>query len=147
MSTIDAMIQKALEGSVGKAQKLPNMGTPHVVYKTVAVDDFVLTLQPSCRSKRTGKPIPGINKGHTQGEPSPLRLLVNPTDSGSGIGQGRTRCSSVEGAHSRNRHVDRNQADSAYTDAGQGMACPYRRFCRLGFASETPASCVSAHTV
>lgn len=73
------MIQKALEGSSGKAQKLPNMGTPHVVYKTVAVDDFVLTLQPSCRSKRTGKPIPGINKGHTQGEPSPLRLLVNPT--------------------------------------------------------------------
>ena len=81
LSTIDAMIQKALEGSVGKAQKLPNMGTPHVVYKTVAVDDFVLTLQLSCRSRRTGKPIPGINKGHTQGEPSPLRLLVNPTDS------------------------------------------------------------------
>ena len=74
------MIQEALEGSVGKAQKLPNMGTPHVVYKTVAVDDFILTLQPSCQSKRTGKPIPGIKKGHTQGEPSPLRLLVNPTD-------------------------------------------------------------------
>ena len=81
MSTIDTMIQKALEDSSGKAQKLPNMGTPHVVYKTVAVDNFVLTLQPSCRSRRTGKPIPGINKGHTQGEPSSLRLLVNPTDS------------------------------------------------------------------
>ena len=80
MSTIDAMIQEALAGSVGKAQKLPNMGTPHVVYKTVAVDDFVLTLQPSCRSKRTGKPIPGIKNGYTQGEPSPLRLLINPTD-------------------------------------------------------------------
>ena len=74
------MIQEALAGSVGKAQKLPNMGTPHVVYKTVAVDDFVLTLQPSCRSKRTGKPIPGIKNGYTQGEPSPLRLLINPTD-------------------------------------------------------------------
>ena len=90
------MIEEALAGSVGKAQKLPNMGTPHVVYKTVAVDDFVLTLplkgfefaaddflltlQPSCQSRRTGKPIPGINKGYTQGEPSQLRLLVNPTD-------------------------------------------------------------------
>ena len=74
------MIEEALAASVGKAQKLPNMGTPHVVYKTVAVDGFILTLQPSCRSRRTGKPIPGINKGHTQGEPSPLRLLVNPTD-------------------------------------------------------------------
>ena len=62
------MIQEALAGSVGKAQKLPNMGTPHVVYKTVAVDDFVLTLQPSCRSKRTGKPIPGIKNGYTQGD-------------------------------------------------------------------------------
>ena len=81
MSTLDAMIEKVLKGSVGKAQKLPNMGTPHVVYKTVAVDDFMLTLQPSCQSRRTGKPIPGINKGHTQGKPSPLRLLVNPTDS------------------------------------------------------------------
>ena len=80
MSTLDAMIEEVLKGSVGKAQKLPNMGTPHVVYKTVAVDDFVLTLQPSCRSKRTGKPIPGINKGYTRGEPSQLRLLVNPTD-------------------------------------------------------------------
>ena len=81
MSTIDAMIEEVLKGSVGKAQKLPNMGTPHVVYKTAAVDDVILSLQPSCRSRRTGKPIPGINKGHTQGEPSPLRLLVNPTDS------------------------------------------------------------------
>ena len=75
------MIEEVLKGSVGKAQKLPNMGTPHVVYKTAAVDDFILSLQPSCRSRRTGKPIPGINKGHTQGEPSPLRLLINPTDS------------------------------------------------------------------
>ena len=81
LSTIDAMIEEALAGSVGKAQKLPNMGTPHVVYKTVAVDGFMLILQPSCQSRRTGKPIPGINKGYTQGEPSQLRLLVNPTDS------------------------------------------------------------------
>ncbi|MCE2394863.1 hypothetical protein J4G02_09790, partial [Candidatus Poribacteria bacterium] len=60
MSTIDAMIAETLAGSIGKAQKLPNMGTPHVVYKTVAVDGLILTLQPSCQSRRTGKPIPGI---------------------------------------------------------------------------------------
>ncbi len=80
MSTVEAMIEEALESSVGKAQKLPNMGTPHVVYKTVAVDDFILTLQPSCQSRRTGKPVPGIKNGHTQGQPSLLRLLINPTD-------------------------------------------------------------------
>ena len=147
MNTIDAIIVETLEGSVGKAQKLPNMGTPHVVYKTVAVDDFILTLQPSCQSRRTGKAIPGINKGHTQGEPSALRLLVNPTDLEVKSVKEKQDIAALKSVHSRNCHIDRNQADSAYTDPRQGMGCPYRRFCRLGFAGETPASCVSAHTV
>ena len=148
MNTIGTMIEEALAGSVGKAQKLPNMGTPHVVYKTVAVADLMLTLQPSCQSRRTGKPIPGINKGHTQGEPSSLCLLVNPTDLEVESAKDRTGHRSIESVHSRNCHIDRNQADSAYTNPRQGMGCPHRRFCRVGFADAPPASwCISAHSV
>ena len=102
------------------------------MYKTAAVDDFMLILQPSCQSRRTGKPIPGINKGHTQGEPSPLRLLVNPTDLEVESVKEKQDIAALKVCIPETATLTEIKRDSAYTDAKQGMDCSYRRFCRLG---------------